>query len=74
MTQLGATTRTQRVFLDSETAKIEWPFKPQLPGYYRAIGLAAVARGLELNLDDLEPELQEAIRRGARHVGDAWKN
>jgi len=72
--QARATARTHPLFLDSETSKTEWPFKPQLPGYYRAIGLAAVARGLELNLDALEPEMQEAIKRGVRNAGDAWKS
>ena len=35
---------------------------------YRDVGLAAVARELELSADDLEPELSEAVRRGARFV------
>ena len=72
--QARATTRTHPVLLDSETSTFEWPFKPQLPGFYRAIGLAAVARALELNLEALEPEIQEAIKRGVRHVGDSWTN
>ena len=35
---------------------------------YRDVGLAAVARELELSADDLEPELSEAVRRGARYI------
>ena len=35
---------------------------------YRDVGLAAVAHELELSMDDLEPELSEAVRRGARFM------
>ena len=35
---------------------------------HRDIGLAAVARGLELSIDDLEPELSDAVKRGARYI------
>ena len=35
---------------------------------YHDVGLAAVAHELELSMDDLEPELSEAVRRGARFV------
>jgi hypothetical protein len=35
---------------------------------HRDIGLAAVARGLELSMDDLEPELSDAVKRGARYI------
>jgi hypothetical protein len=49
-------------------SKNDWPFKRRLPGFYRAVGLAAVAQGLELRLDAFEPKLQEAIKRGAHHL------
>ena len=35
---------------------------------YRDVGLAAVAHELELSADDLEPELSEAVKRGARYI------
>jgi hypothetical protein len=35
---------------------------------YRDVGLAAVARELELSADDLEPELSEAVKRGSRYI------
>jgi hypothetical protein len=46
---------------------------PERPGrlmarIYRDIGLAAVARELDLPTDGLEPELSEAVKRGARYV------
>jgi hypothetical protein len=50
------------------TSKTKGPFSRQLPGFYRAIGLAAVAQGLELRLDAFEPGLQEVIKRGARQL------
>ncbi len=36
-----------------------------LSSLYREIGLAAVATGLNLQLNTLEPDLAEAVRRGA---------
>jgi hypothetical protein len=47
-------------------SEADWIFKPQLPGFYRALGLAAVAEGLDLQLDTLDLALQEAINRGKR--------
>jgi hypothetical protein len=38
---------------------------------YRDVGLAAVARELGLPADDLEPELSEAVKRGALHLSHA---
>jgi hypothetical protein len=35
---------------------------------YRDIGLAAVASELALLVDDLEPELIEAVKRGSRYL------
>jgi hypothetical protein len=35
---------------------------------YRDIGLAAVANELALSTDDFEPELSEAVKRGARYI------
>lgn len=35
---------------------------------YRDVGLAAVAGELELSADDLESELSEAVKRGARYI------
>ena len=35
---------------------------------YRDVGLAAVAHELELSADDFEPELSEAVKRGARYI------
>jgi hypothetical protein len=35
---------------------------------YRDIGLAAVASELALPTEELEPELSEAVKRGARYI------
>jgi hypothetical protein len=35
---------------------------------YRDIGLAAVANELALPTDDFDPDLSEAVKRGARYV------
>ena len=35
---------------------------------YRDIGLATVATELALPTDDFEPELSEAVKRGARYI------
>jgi hypothetical protein len=35
---------------------------------YREIGLAVVANALKIGTNDLDPEVGEAIRRGARYV------
>ncbi len=35
---------------------------------YRDVGLAAVAAELELPVEDFEPELGEALERGARYL------
>ena len=35
---------------------------------YRDIGLAAVAAEFELSIEDFEPELCEAVERGARYL------
>jgi hypothetical protein len=50
------------------TTKSEWPYRQHLPGFYRAVGLAAVVRGLDLPWEAFEPGLQQAIIRGARHL------
>ena len=39
-----------------------------LAGIYHDIGMAAVALGLELAIDSLEPEAHEAVRRGNRYI------
>ena len=39
-----------------------------LAGIYHDIGMAAVAIGLELAIDSLEPEAHEAVRRGHRYI------
>ena len=39
-----------------------------LAGIYHDIGLAAVAIGLELPFESLEPAAHEAVRRGARYI------
>lgn len=39
-----------------------------LSGIYHDIGLAAVALGLEMPIDDLEPDVGEAVKRGARYI------
>ncbi|HXT06015.1 MAG TPA: hypothetical protein VN715_03640 [Roseiarcus sp.] len=39
-----------------------------LAGIYHDIGMAAVALGLELAMDSLEPEAHEAVRRGNRYI------
>jgi hypothetical protein len=35
---------------------------------YREIGLAIVASALKIPINDLDPEVREAVRRGARYV------
>ena len=46
------------------------PTKPSrlLSGIYRDIGLAAVASGLEIQMDQLAPEICEAVKRGSRYI------
>ncbi len=39
-----------------------------LAGIYRDIGLAAVAFGLELPIDDLDAEIVASVKRGARYI------
>ena len=39
-----------------------------LAGIYHDIGMAAVAMGLDLAVDSLEPEAHEAVRRGNRYI------
>ena len=39
-----------------------------LAGIYHDIGMAAVALGLELPLESLDPAVHEAVRRGARYI------
>jgi hypothetical protein len=57
-------TSTSAMLSDSETMT-----KPVRAGrIYRDVGLAAVAHELDLSADDLEPELSEAVKRGARYI------
>jgi hypothetical protein len=37
-------------------------------GIYRDIGLAAVAMGLEVRIEELEAEVVEAVKRGSRYI------
>jgi len=39
-----------------------------MSGIYRDIGLAAVAIGLEVTIDDLDSEVGEAVMRGTRYI------
>jgi hypothetical protein len=39
-----------------------------MEGIYREIGLAIVASALKIPINDLDPEVGEAVRRGARYV------
>jgi hypothetical protein len=41
---------------------------PLLSRLYRDVGMAAVAAELELNPEDFEPEVGEALARGARYL------
>jgi len=51
------------------TAKVDLARPSRLMArIYRDIGLAAVARELALLIDDLEPELIEAVKRGSRYL------
>jgi hypothetical protein len=52
----------------SELSKGERRPSRLLAGIYRAIGLAAVANELEISKVDLDPELVEAVERGAHYL------
>ncbi len=39
-----------------------------LAGIYRDIGLAAVAFGLELPIESLDPDVIASVKRGARYI------
>ena len=41
---------------------------PLLSRLYRDVGMAAIAAELELNAEDFEPEVGEALARGARYL------
>ena len=43
-----------------------------LPNLYREIGLAAVANELNLQLNTLDPDVAEAVERGAAALFPAW--
>jgi hypothetical protein len=43
-----------------------------LSGLYREVGLAAVANELNLQLDTLDPDVAEAVERGAAALFPAW--
>ncbi len=43
-----------------------------LPNLYREIGLAAVANELDLPLNTLDPDVAEAVERGAAALFPAW--
>jgi hypothetical protein len=43
-----------------------------LPNRYREIGLAAVANGLNLQLNTLDPDMAEAVARGTAALFPAW--
>jgi hypothetical protein len=43
-----------------------------LPNRYREIGLAAVANELNLQLNTLDPDVAEALERGAAALFPAW--
>jgi hypothetical protein len=43
-----------------------------LPNLFREIGLAAVANELNLQLDTLDPDVAEAVERGAAALFPAW--
>ena len=46
----------------------EQPPSRAMARIYREIGLAIVASALEIQINDLDPEVGEAIRYGARYV------
>ena len=52
----------------SELSKGERRPSRLLAGIYRAVGLAAVANELEISKVDLDPELVEAVERGAHYL------
>jgi hypothetical protein len=56
-----------RAALANSYAKPERPVR-LMQRIYRDVGLAAVARELELSTPDLETEVVEAVKRGARYV------
>ena len=61
-------TATSVTLSNSETMLAPMRARRLLERIYRDVGLAAVARELELSADDLEPELSEAVKRGARYI------
>jgi hypothetical protein len=46
----------------------EQPTSRAMTRIYRDIGLAVVAAALEIATTDLEPELSQAVKRGARFL------
>ena len=61
-------TPTPATLSNSEPARGTVRPRRLLERIYRDVGLAAVARELELSADDLEPELSEAVKRGASYI------
>ena len=61
-------TSTSATLSDSETMTKPVRAGRLLERIYRDVGLAAVAQELDLSADDLEPELSEAVKRGARYI------
>ena len=61
-------TPTPAILSNSEAMPAPMRARRLLERIYRDVGLAAVARELELSADDLEPELSEAVKRGTRYI------